>query len=161
MLSVIPVMALLLLALMLLAQLVMSRAQLSSYAAFSQVLDRVCQVLPCTPVQSHRADAWVIESSSFERVEGNTYRLQLSLRNTAAHLLALPALELSLTDSQQQVLLRRVITAQELDLKDEHSDALKDDMLLPGAVWRMDQGLTLQDALDSRIAGYRLLVFYP
>jgi hypothetical protein len=146
---------------MLLAQLVMSRAQLSSYAAFSQILDRACQVLPCTPVQPQRAEALVIESSSFERVEGNTYRLQLSLRNTASHRLALPALELSLTDSQQQVLLRRVITAQELDLQDEHSDALKDDMLLPGAVWRMDQGLTLQDALGSRIAGYRLLAFYP
>jgi hypothetical protein len=157
----IPAMALLLLALMLLAQLVMSRAQLSSYAAISQVLDRVCQALPCTPVSPQRADALLIESSSFERLEGNTYLLQLSLRNTAAHRLALPALELSLSDSQQQVLLRRVITAQELDPQDEHSAAIKDGMLMPGAVWRMAQGLTLQDASDSRISGYRLLAFYP
>ena len=157
----ISVMALLLLAFIFLAQLVMSRAQLNSYAGFSQMLDRVCQVLPCTPVQPQRAEALVIESSSFERVEGNTYRLQLSLRNTAPHGMAMPALELSLTDSQQQVLLRRVITAQELDLQDAPSDAVKDDMLMPGAVWRMDQGLALQDALDQRIAGYRLLAFYP
>jgi hypothetical protein len=104
-------------------------------------------------VLPQRADALVIESSSFERVADNTYRLALNLRNNASVDVAWPSLELSLTDSSSAVVLRRVITAQELDLKD--------DMLLPGAVWRMDQGLTLQDALDSRIAGYRLLAFYP
>ena len=136
-------------------QLMLSREQLSAYPGVTVMLERVCRTWSCEPVLPQRAEALVIESSSFDRVAGNTYRLQLNLRNTSSADLALPALELSLTDSSSAVVLRRVITAQELEAKD--------DMLLAGAQLRITQGLTLPDTWPdaARLAGYRLLAFYP
>ena len=148
------VLAVLLLFLMTL-QLMFSRAQLSAYPGVSTMLERVCRTWSCEPVLPQRAEALVIESSSFERVEGNTYRLQLHLRNTSHADVAVPALALSLTDNSSAVVLRRMISAQELEAKD--------DMLLAGASLRITQGLTLSDTWPeaARVAGYRLLAFYP
>ena len=145
----------LVLMLLLALQLVLSREQLSAYPGVASVLERVCRAWSCEPVLPQRADALVIESSSFERVADNTYRLALNLRNNASVDVAWPSLELSLTDSSSAVVLRRVITAQELDLKV--------DMLLSGATLRITQGLTLPETWPeaSRVAGYRLLAFYP
>lgn len=133
----------------------LSREQLSAYPGVSEVLAQVCRTWSCEPVLPQRSEALVIESSSFERVEGNTYRLQLNLRNASNADVALPALELSLTDNNSAVVLRRVINAQELEVKD--------DMLLAGAQLRITQGLTLPDTWPdaARVAGYRLLAFYP
>lgn len=136
-------------------QLMLSREQLSAYPGMSAMLARVCRTWSCELVLPQRAEVLVIESSSFERVGGNTYRLQLDVRNNSKADVALPALELSLTDNSSAVVLRRVITAQELEVKD--------DMLLASASLRITQGLTLPDTWPdaARVAGYRLLAFYP
>jgi len=98
----------------------------------------------------------VMDASSFELLDGQTYRLSLSVRNTSLQVLALPALELTLTDRQDQALLRRVIHARELPLSQ--------DVLGPGESLHTQVGLVLdaaKPAWASDIAGYRLLAFYP
>jgi hypothetical protein len=64
----------------------------------------------------------------------------------------MPALELSLTDFQDQVLVRRVFTAQELSGKD-HVQALRD--------VRSTLNFDLDDTVSKRITGFRAFVFYP
>ena len=44
-------------------------------------------------------DSVVIDSSAFSKVKGDVYRLSLTLKNTAPIDLAMPAVELSLTDT--------------------------------------------------------------
>ena len=98
-------------------------------------------------------DAVVIDSSAFNRVNTNTFRFGVTLRNMADIDVATPALELTLTDVQDQPLLRRVVSAAELGApatlgaRGEFSgtNELKvNDIPNPGA-----------------IVGYRLMAFYP
>ena len=91
-----------------------------------------------------------ITASSFDRIEGDVYRLQVSLQ-AAEHSVPMPALELTLTDAADQVLARRVLSPDMLGLKDV--------MLKPGAEQHIEQGVRLPASLQ--VAGYRLLAFYP
>lgn len=117
------------------------------------LLQRVCEPLGCTVAPLRRIDAIVIDSTSLVRRLGNFYSFDLVLKNTAAVPLAVPALELSLTDISDAVISRRVF------LPEEWPDA---PALLPaqGSVtvsFRLS--LALGDA--TPMAGYRALVFYP
>ncbi|TSA08094.1 MAG: DUF3426 domain-containing protein, partial [Comamonadaceae bacterium] len=47
---------------------------------------------------------------------GNTYRLNFTVKNTAAVAVAAPAIELTLTDTSDQAVLRRVFLPAELDV---------------------------------------------
>lgn len=116
-------------------------------------LQRVCDPLGCTVAPVRRIDAIVIDSTSLVRRLGNFYSFDLVLKNTASMALAVPALELSLTDISDQVISRRVF------LPEEWPDA---PALLPanGSIhvsFRLS--LALGDA--TPMAGYRALVFYP
>lgn len=117
------------------------------------VLQRVCEPLGCTVAPVRRIDAIVIDSTSLVRRVDNFYAFDLVLKNTASMALAVPALELTLTDIGDGVIARRVF------LPEEWPDA---PALLPaqGSVnvsFRLS--LALGDA--TPMAGYRALVFYP
>ena len=95
----------------------------------------------------------VIESSSFLRLRGDVYRLAFSLRNNAAVDIAMPAIELSVTDAQDQALSRRVLLPAEVGATS---------LLLPaGGEWGSKLSLNVKSGGAERIAGYRLLAFYP
>ena len=51
----------------------------------------------------------VIDSSGFNRLRSDTYRLNVTLRNQSPNDVAMPALELTLTDAQDLPVLRRVL----------------------------------------------------
>ena len=96
----------------------------------------------------------VIDSSAFTKVRNEVYKLSFSLRNTSQLALAMPAMELTLTDMQDQVLLRRVLTVK---------DFAKLPEVLPAG---SEQSANLSVAVRSpvpldKVAGYRLLAFYP
>ena len=121
--------------------------------ALQPLLQRVCEPLGCAVAPVRRIDAIVIDSTSLVRRLGNFYSFDLVLKNTASLALAVPALELSLTDISDQVISRRVF------LPEEWPDA---PALLPadGSIhvsFRLS--LALGDA--TPMAGYRALVFYP
>lgn len=123
------------------------------YPSVRPWLADLCSSFHCKVQAPRRISAVVIDSSSFVKARGDatTYQLQVSLKNTSASVVAMPALELSLTDAQDQVVLRRVLLPRDVAAPAE---------LVAGGVW--SGVLAARVALNaSQVAGYRLLAFYP
>lgn len=117
------------------------------------LMTQLCLRFNCKLAPLKRIDAIQIDSSSFSKLSGGAYRLNFVLRNGSSLPLALPAMELTLTDSRDQALLRRVIYPADF---------------ATGAAPILDAGaerasvLTVAVAEDvSGFTGYRLLAFYP
>ncbi len=117
------------------------------------LLERICQPLGCTLDAPRRIDAVVIDSSSFLKARNDdaSYELQLGIKNNANYAVAMPALELTLTDSYDQTVLRRVLMRDEMGAPVE---------LAPGATWTGAVSMQVMQGA-SQVAGYRLLTFYP
>lgn len=116
----------------------------------------VCASLDCTISPLQQIESIVIESSAFARVRGEVYRLNFAVKNTSGFELATPALELTLTDAQDQGVMRRVFTPADL--------AAPSNVLAPESDWTGAVSVAVRPAVGSgaeRIAGYRLLAFYP
>lgn len=116
-------------------------------------LESMCALFNCTLAAPRQIEAIVIESSGFNRLRNDTYRLAFTLRNTAPVPVAAPAMELTITDSQDQTIARRVILPQELG-----ADA---DTIPAASEWARVAGVVLNTGGAARVAGYRLLAFYP
>lgn len=114
----------------------------------------VCSVLVCKISPPRQIESVVIDSSSFAKVRADVYRLNFTLKNTATIEVATPALELTLTDLQDQPVIRRVLVSGDF--------GAKQGSLAPGADMSVSLPLTVKLAgASERISGYRLLVFYP
>jgi predicted Zn finger-like uncharacterized protein len=114
----------------------------------------LCGVLGCEVSPLRQIESMVIESSSFTKIRNDVYRLNFTVKNSAALELEVPALELTLTDSQDQATLRRVILPAELGRGSKP--------LAPGSEWAGSLTIGVgANASPDRITGYRLLVFYP
>ena len=116
-------------------------------------LVRLCEPLGCQVQPVRDIDAIVIDSSTLVRRLGNFYSFDLVLKNTSSFALAVPALELSLTDTGDTVISRRVFLPEELPGVPA---------LLP-AQGSVPVSLRLSLAVGDQLpmAGYRALVFYP
>lgn len=116
-------------------------------------LEELCGVLQCTVRPLRQIESIVIESSAFNKVRGNAYRFSISLRNKSSVPLAMPGIELALTDSQDQPMLRRVLLPADLGAAA---------VIAPGAEWSASLPVSVAPTTQTaRIAGYRLLAFYP
>ena len=114
----------------------------------------LCQPLNCVLSPLQQKNAVVIDGASFIKIKPDTYRLNFTLRNTSATVLALPAIELTLTDSLDQPVVRRVILAPELGKTSS--------TLTPASEWTASLAMAVRSAsMAERIVGYRLLAFYP
>ncbi len=92
-----------------------------------------------------------MESSGLNRLDGSPpYRLQLVLRNRADTAVMVPALDLTLTDPQGQLVARRVLPMTELGVT---QPALQAGQELPIKV--------LVSTGERRVEGYTLELFYP
>lgn len=148
---------LVLLALLVLLGLQMAVQERDRLAAFEPRtrpwLERLCEPLQCQVGPLRQIESVVIDGTSFNKQRGDAYRLSLTLRNTAALPVALPAIELVLTDTQDQPVLRRVLQPAEYG-------AAQQQVLGAHAEWA--GGFTASVAgVGARIAGYRVLAFYP
>jgi len=113
-----------------------------------------CGVLNCTLSPLRKIEVITIDSSSFIKLQEDAYRLNFTLKNTATTALALPAIELTLTDSLDQPLVRRVFLAPELGVKSE--------TLAAGIEWSASLAVAVTSTVLPRpVAGYRLFIFYP
>lgn len=121
--------------------------------ALRPALARMCEVLGCTLGAPRQIESIVIESSGFNRLRNDTYRLSFTLRNTAPVPVAAPTLELTITDAQDQAVARRVLTLAELGAANA--------AIPPAGEWSRSAGIVLDIAGGPRVAGYRLLAFYP
>jgi predicted Zn finger-like uncharacterized protein len=118
------------------------------------VLQALCLLARCEIGPLRQIESIVIDSSSFGRLRADGYRLAFSLRNQAPIDIAMPAIELSLTDTQDQALVRRVIMPAEYGAPTP--------VLAAGTDWGSTLALNIRaGASTERIAGYRLLAFYP
>lgn len=147
--------ALVVLALLLIIQiLVHERDRLAAASpALRGLLAGLCAPLNCTIRPPRQIEAISIDSSSFNKLRGEEFRLNLTLRNQAAMDVAMPALELTLTDGQDQPVVRRVLTPAELGAKAAVIGAASE--------WSGSLALAVANGNGARITGYRLLAFYP
>jgi predicted Zn finger-like uncharacterized protein len=114
-------------------------------------LELMCRWAGCRIEPPRMIDALVVDSSGLTRVEGtNTYRFALVLRNRAALELAMPAVDLVLTDSQGRVISRRVLKAGELGTTAQ--------TVGPNAEFSLQATLAVA---EQPVAGYTIEVFYP
>lgn len=119
-------------------------------------LEQLCLHLQCAVEPLREIESIVIDSSSFTKLRADTYRLSLTLKNNAPVPLAMPAIELALTDSADQPVVRRVLTPADLGA----GAPGRPPVIAPGAEWSGNYPLGV-NGNSSRIVGYRLLAFYP
>lgn len=116
------------------------------------MLELLCRPAGCVIAPYRDLNAIVIDGSSFQRVSGNSFQLSFGLRNNGKLPVATPSLELTLTDAQDQALLRRVLKAQDLSAPPTLSAQGEFNGTSPLSV----------DVPDpAAIVGYRLMAFYP
>jgi predicted Zn finger-like uncharacterized protein len=117
------------------------------------LLQALCQPLGCRIEPYRRLDAVVIDGSSFNRIDPQRFRFSVTLHNEADLPVATPALELSLTDTAGQVLVRRVLLPDELDAPVA---------LAPRGEFDGSHTLTVAGAAQPHtITSYRVQAFYP
>ena len=118
-------------------------------------LQMLCEQFACDLGAPRRIEVIVIDSSSFNKADGvGAYRLSFALKNTSNSLVAMPSLEVSLTDSQDQAVVRRVLSPAQF--------GASNGMLAASAEFSNSLTLQVQSGLPHlRVAGYRLLAFYP
>jgi predicted Zn finger-like uncharacterized protein len=125
------------------------------------IVESICGQVGCQLGQLRRIDAIVIDSSSFTKLGTESYKLNFSIKNLGSVAVAMPSLEVTLTDTQDQPLLRRVLLPAQFGAGAA--------LLTPGADFAgsltLDVSATSTPrtgaAIAPRIAGYRLLAFYP
>lgn len=114
-------------------------------------LQWVCELLQCELAPVRQIADLVIDSSSFNKGRGDVYQLGLTIKNRAGIALAMPAVELTLTDVQDQPVLRRVLYPGDLAAPPE---------LAAQAEWSATIPMSVASN-GYRITGYRLVAFYP
>jgi hypothetical protein len=124
----------------------------------------MCRPLGCEIRPLRRIESLVIENSSFSRTGPDAYRLSFTFTNAGDADLEIPALEVTLTDSQDQAVVRRVVMPAEFGVT---ATTLAAYSKLAGALTLKVAGAGGKgDAPPSEagflpLAGYRILAFYP
>ena len=117
-------------------------------------LQVICDRLNCKLSPWRKIEMVVIDSSAFTRVRDDSYRLSLTLKNTATVPVGMPVLELTLTDTLDQPVVRRVLSRLEIDSRA--------DVIAAGTEYPVVVTVAVNPGGGvDRIAGYRLLAFYP
>jgi predicted Zn finger-like uncharacterized protein len=122
---------------------------------------QLCEFTGCRIEPLQRIESLAIDSSSFSKARGDTqqelYRLSFVIKNNAQLPVALPTLELTLTDTQDSPVLRRSLTPSDWGARGNTAP--------PGG--ELSASVAIAIALGSeglapgRVSGYRLLAYYP
>ena len=126
-------------------------------------LQVLCDALGCQIEPLRRVESLVIDSSTFNKIAPDAYRLSFVLKNTGSVPLEMPALELTLTDTQDQAVIRRVLLPAQFGV---NTGLLAARAEVAGVVSLRVSGdagrpSSLSGANSLRVAGYRVLAFYP
>lgn len=162
---------LILLAAMLILQWVMQhRDRLAALdSRWTPVLQAVCSTFGCEIGPPRQIESLVIDSSTFNKTGADTYRLSFTLRNVGDTRLEVPSLELTLTDSLDQAVVRRVLSPRQFGVNVATLAARSE---LAGVVSLKVSGDaepgdspsssgTAAPRSPLRVVGYRILAFYP
>lgn len=117
------------------------------------LLLQICPFLQCELAPVRHIDDLVIDSSAFNKARGDGYLLGLTIKNRSAISLAMPAVEVTLTDNQDQPIVRRVLYPHDMGAPIE---------ILGMGEWNATLPVSVSvSASSARISGYRLSIFYP
>ena len=111
----------------------------------------LCEPLGCELAPLRQIAEVVIDSSSFNKARGDSYVLAVTMKSRSTVALEMPAVELTLTDAQDQPVLRRVLLPADMGAPQE---------LAAGGEWSASVSVLVTTG-GARVAGYRLLAFYP
>ena len=125
----------------------------ANHESLRPLLVGFCGVLRCEITLPRQLSEVVIDSSSFVRREANRFDFQLMLRNRADVEVAMPTLELTLTDIENQVIARRIIDP--ADWPESPSS------LAAQAEWPLQLELLLEVPPTQIVTGYQAELFYP
>jgi hypothetical protein len=112
----------------------------------------LCEATGCRIGAPQRIEQLTVDASGLVRLDGpaNIYRVSLTLRNHDGVGLALPQVELTLTDAQGEVSARRVLRPRELGARQQ--------VIAAGGELALQ---ALLDGGDARWSGYSIEIFYP
>ncbi len=119
--------------------------------ALKPALNTWCIVASCSIEAVRKIEEIAVESSALTRIQApDTFRLGVTLRNRSAMEIALPSIELSLTDSTGTVLARRSLSPRDFRVAAPRMQASSESALQ----------VTLSTG-NSNISGYTVEIFYP
>ncbi|MEQ6309613.1 DUF3426 domain-containing protein [Delftia acidovorans] len=122
------------------------------HPSLAPALQALCAIAGCELQPRRQIGDVVIGSSGFRQLpRSGQYQWSLSLENRSDFPVAMPAVELTLTDAQDKLLLRRVIRLDQFGAPAQiegHGE------------WSVTAPVEVQ-GLEAAVAGYRALVFYP
>jgi predicted Zn finger-like uncharacterized protein len=119
--------------------------------AIKPFLKALCVPFRCQVGWPSDPDYVKIENSSFNEAAGG-YTLQARIKNTQLYSVGMPSLELTLTDYQDQVVVRKVFSPEDMQL-DDHLGAMRDT--------KVSLSFAIEPSLKPRVSGYRAVIFYP
>lgn len=126
-------------------------ALVARYPQLRADLQAFCAVAQCEIKPWQRLDSFSVDASALSQAgSGHHYKLALTLRNKSEYELALPWVELSLTDANGQLIARRALAPKDFNLS---QDALAAATELPVQ--------TLLTTGDKAVSGYSVELFYP
>ena len=125
------------------------------WPALQPALQQACIALRCDIGPPRFIAGLAVQSSGVARVDtSDLYRLAVTLRNQADTTVALPAIDLSLTDAQGRLVSRRVLRVAEL--------GSSQDRLAAGRELVLQATLQVAGAPAAEpVAGYTIELFYP
>jgi predicted Zn finger-like uncharacterized protein len=108
-----------------------------------------CGIAACRLQAPRRIDDLTIENTALAQAGGDAFRLAVTLRNHASLPVALPAVELSLTDASGVLVARRALQAR---------DFKAPDVLPPNGEAALQAPIATR---NLRVSGYTVGIFYP
>lgn len=140
---------------LLLQGLYRERDQLAAwFPALKPTLVVACELLDCRVSSLQGIENLTIDSATFQQVGQDSFELRFVVKNKAHHALALPSVELTLTDLADQPVMRRSFAPAELGVVPE--------TVASSGEWSAKAYLQIRtEATGARAQGYRLLIFYP
>lgn len=114
------------------------------------LVEVVCVIVECRIEPPRRLSLLSVESTEFHHLAGSIYRLTTRLRNRDVAAVALPSVDLTMTDGTGQLVSRKVLQPADFGSRSRSIAA--------------GQELTLQTVLDTGprgVSGYTIELFYP
>lgn len=136
----------------------LARSQIAgSLPVLRPVLEAACAPFGCDVPPWRDLDALRIDSSQLQKQDEGTdvYQLAVTLRNQGRATTALPAIELVMTDLQDQLLLRRVLQPT------EYLEPAQRGFVATGLRAGSELPVRVRFRTQQSAANYRVLIFYP